>query len=111
MIARDEQHQLPRNNAGLGWRRTKIPSSRKRGGEMFESFARSVRHRAPARRQLLSAAQRDRQDRVGRVRGAFGREDARTRDPQIGNLVGLAVAVDHRVRCASAHDGSAGVVG
>src|SRR5438309_9638525 len=77
----------------------------KRGGNT-EVFARSVRDRAPAGGQLVGAAQRKGEERVGRVRGAFGREDARPGNPQIGNLVGLAVAVDHRVRRTGAHDGA-----
>src|SRR5256885_8597999 len=49
--------------------------------------------RAPLARQLLGATQRQRQDRVGRVRGTCGRKDARPGDVEVGNLVGLAVAV------------------
>src|SRR5262245_751756 len=94
----------------------KNTSPPKRGGKteaLVRSvvFVRSVRHRTPARRQLLGAAQRDCKDRIGWVRGTLGREDARTRDPQIGNFVGLAMAVDHRVCRTRAHDGSTVKVG
>src|SRR5580704_10642615 len=47
------------------------------------------RHTSPRFCQLLRAAQRHREDRVGRVRRPLGREDAWPRHPQIPNLVGL----------------------
>ena len=56
------------------------------------------RHTSPSLRQVLRAAQRHGEDRVGRVRRALGREDAGPGHPQIGDLVGLAVAVGHGVR-------------
>ena len=55
------------------------------------------RDRAPVRRQLLGAAQREREDGVGRVEAPRGRKDAGPGDVEVRQLVGLAVAVGHRV--------------
>src|SRR5262245_43422875 len=67
----------------------------------------SPRNRAPRTYKLLGATQREGKDRVGGVRGAAGREDARPRHVEVRNLVGLAEAVDNRVGCARSHDGAA----
>src|SRR5262249_12943269 len=65
------------------------------------------RDRAPFVGKLLGAALRQREDGVGRVRRPGGREDAGPRHVEVRDLVGLAVAVDHRVRRAGPHDGAA----
>src|ERR1700731_3308533 len=53
-----------------------------------------IRQRAPLRGHALGAALRQGEQREGRVRRAFGREDARPRDPQVRDFVALAEAVD-----------------
>src|SRR5260370_9272668 len=56
---------------------------------------------------MLGATQRQGEDRIGRVRGARGREDAGAGAVEVRNLVGLAEAVDHRVRRARPDDSAA----
>src|SRR5215211_4907109 len=65
------------------------------------------RDRAPFVGEALGAAQREGEDRVGRIRRASRGKDARPGDVEIGNLVALAVAVDDRVRRLRTHDGAA----
>src|SRR5882762_763634 len=61
----------------------------------------------PFRRELLRAAQREREDGVGRVGSARGGEDAGPGHVEVRQLVRLSVAVHHRVLRARPHDGAA----
>src|SRR5437660_370157 len=74
------------------------------GSVIGENRASADRHRhrwprsspgncAPARRQLLSATLREREDGVGRIRGAGGRKDAGAGDVEVRQLMGLTKAV------------------
>src|ERR1700722_1004202 len=73
----------------------------------FHRDAPSSRNCTPVRSQVLRRTERQGEDCVGRIGCTTGREDARPRDIEIWYLVGLAVAVDHGIRCAGTHDGTA----
>ena len=55
----------------------------------------SAGDRAPLRGQLFGTAQRESEDRIGRVRSAGSREDAGPSQVEVRDLVGLAVTIDH----------------
>src|SRR5262249_30810555 len=65
---------------------------------------------APILRQMLRAAQRQSEDRIGWVRRAGGGEGDGACAVEVCDLVGLAEAVDHRVRRPGPHDGAANQV-
>src|SRR5258708_18705406 len=62
--------------------------------------------RAPFSRELLRAAQREREDGVGRVGSTRSGEDAGPGHVEVRQLVRLAVTIHHRVLRARAHDRS-----
>src|SRR5262245_2686158 len=59
---------------------------------------------APVLRELLGAAQRQRVERERRIGRARGRENSAPGDVEIGELVGLAIAVDDGIARARSHD-------